>query len=427
LEFIQDYFYLKKTWKSIVCFHGEIKMTLQGKNTEVLQEEETNLNNVGALLKASRIRLGHDLRSVAQTLHIRYIYLEAIEDGRYEELPGAVYVAGFMRSYADFLGLDSEEVVRRSKDEIASQSVNTELVFPEPIPETSLPGGAVVLIGVVIFFLAYGGWYVGTTDDTLNDTAISSVPEHLSSKENKSEAESKTEPIFVADANEPLSESLQSTESEAKEKLGVTESNISDEGSPVQKTQATQKVVDKPKTEQIDFAAQTSKKKKANITDVEPEDMDAPSPKPVVNPQPKTEPLSVESTESTQGSGSADIEKPMQSQSVSQTPLKTENNEESKIYGTENEDFKILVRARRNSWIQVRDNNANKLLLTQLLKTGDSYQVPNKSGLVLLTGNAGALEILVEGKPVPDLAPPGTILKNITLDPDKLRLGSAAQ
>ena len=155
--------------------------------------------------------------------------------------------------------------------------------------------------------------------------------------------------------------------------------------------------------------------------------MDAPSPKPVVNPQPKTEPLSVESTESTQGSGSADIEKPIQSQSVSQTPLKTENNEESKIYGTENEDFKILVRARRNSWIQVRDNNANKLLLTQLLKTGDSYQVPNKSGLVLLTGNAGALEILVEGKPVPDLAPPGTILKNITLDPDKLRLGSAAQ
>ena len=66
-------------------------------------------------------------------------------------------------------------------------------------------------------------------------------------------------------------------------------------------------------------------------------------------------------------------------------------------------------------------------MLTQLLRTGDSYQVPNRSGLVLLTGNAGALEILVDGESVPDLAPPGTILKNITLDPDKLRQGAAAQ
>jgi cytoskeleton protein RodZ len=53
--------------------------------------------------------------------------------------------------------------------------------------------------------------------------------------------------------------------------------------------------------------------------------------------------------------------------------------------------------------------------------------VPNRSDLVLLTGNAGALEILVDGKPVPDLAPPGTIMKNITLDSYKLSQGTAAR
>jgi cytoskeleton protein RodZ len=62
-----------------------------------------------------------------------------------------------------------------------------------------------------------------------------------------------------------------------------------------------------------------------------------------------------------------------------------------------------------------------------LLKAGDSYWVPNQSNLVLLTGNAGALEILVDGKPVPDLGSPGAIRKNVTLDPDKLRQGTAAR
>ena len=78
-------------------------MASQGKNTKVTEDEKIDPSKVGTLLQASRLRLGHDLRSVAETLHIRYVYLEAIEAGRYEELPGAVYVVGFMRSYADFL------------------------------------------------------------------------------------------------------------------------------------------------------------------------------------------------------------------------------------------------------------------------------------------------------------------------------------
>ena len=86
---------------------------------------------------------------------------------------------------------------------------------------------------------------------------------------------------------------------------------------------------------------------------------------------------------------------------------------------------RILVKALKNSWIQVRDNKAKKLLLTKLLRAGDSYSVPNQPDLVLLTGNAGALEILVDGKSVPGLGPPGTIRKNVILDPEKLRQGEA--
>jgi hypothetical protein len=99
----------------------------------------------------------------------------------------------------------------------------------------------------------------------------------------------------------------------------------------------------------------------------------------------------------------------------------------ARIYGSDNESSRILVIARKNSWIQVRDNITNGLVMTRLLRAGDSYRVPDRSGLVLLTGNAGALEILVDGMKVPDLGEAGKVRRNVVLDPDLLRQGTAAE
>ena len=51
---------------------------------------------IGALLRASRMRIGEDLRDVAGMLRIRYPYLEAIEEGRFSDLPGQAYAVGFV-------------------------------------------------------------------------------------------------------------------------------------------------------------------------------------------------------------------------------------------------------------------------------------------------------------------------------------------
>ncbi len=74
------------------------------------------------------------------------------------------------------------------------------------------------------------------------------------------------------------------------------------------------------------------------------------------------------------------------------------------IYGQENKNFRVLVRSQKNGYIWVRDNNTNKLVVTHLFKTGDSYQVPNRSGLILITGLDDAMEIIVDGKLVPNFA-----------------------
>ena len=412
-------------------------MASQGKKSKISQDENLNVTKVGALLQASRLRLGHDLRFVAETLHIRFVYLEAIEAGRYEELPGAVYVVGFIRSYAEFLGLDSEEVVRRSKAEVAAQSVTSELVFPVPMPETSIPGRSIVLVGVIVSLLAYGGWYASTTNEGLSVEMISPVPERLREKSKIMEPEAKLEPVAVEQAKELASQVAQSVTPTAQEVVESTQKPAESEFKPALVVESVKKVVEKrvnelpdPAPVQVAVEVKPTPKKinqEVMVPKVKRAVVEEPTRKPVVEPKPKLKFAAPKQVASSQEVQAIEDEGSNQAQPSSQVPATTNIATENKIYGAENKASKILVRARRNSWIQVRDNKADKLLLTQLLKAGDVYRVPNRSDLILLTGNAGALEILVDGKPVPDLAPPGTILKNITLDPDKLRQGTAAR
>src|SRR5690349_3244726 len=67
--------------------------------------------SVGDLLRQSREQRGQDLESVARALRIRHPYLVAIEEARYRDLPGAPYASGFVRSYAEYLGLDATEML----------------------------------------------------------------------------------------------------------------------------------------------------------------------------------------------------------------------------------------------------------------------------------------------------------------------------
>ena len=90
-----------------------------GQKPNATTEPPPQASDVGTLLCATRMRLGKDLQDIAAVLHIRYNFLVAIEDGRYEDLPGQAYAIGFVRAYADHLGLDGDEVVRRYKEETA--------------------------------------------------------------------------------------------------------------------------------------------------------------------------------------------------------------------------------------------------------------------------------------------------------------------
>jgi cytoskeletal protein RodZ len=68
--------------------------------------------DIGAVLRARREALGLTLDDVQAATHIRTGYLEALEENRWDHLPAEVYAVGFLRTYARYLGLDAEDLVR---------------------------------------------------------------------------------------------------------------------------------------------------------------------------------------------------------------------------------------------------------------------------------------------------------------------------
>src|SRR4030095_15218806 len=67
----------------------------------------------GASLKRERELRGISLQEVAEATRIRPQYLEAIESDRFETLPGFTFLKGYVRSYAQYVGLNPDEVLVR--------------------------------------------------------------------------------------------------------------------------------------------------------------------------------------------------------------------------------------------------------------------------------------------------------------------------
>ena len=71
------------------------------------------MSALGEEFRSAREARSLSLSDVAERLHIRSVYLAAIEDEDWHVIGAPVYVRGFMRTYARFLGLDPEAAVAR--------------------------------------------------------------------------------------------------------------------------------------------------------------------------------------------------------------------------------------------------------------------------------------------------------------------------
>ncbi len=161
---------------------------------------ENTDQDIGTVLRSQREKLGYSLQDAAQHTRIRLASLESIENNQFSDLPGQVYVTGFIKVYASYLGVDSASLLKQLEDIQSTQgapSVKSISVVKHQTQRfgKSSPGigwGAIVLglfviliIGALMYFLSP----VFQDQDLADKTSIQVVPEQESVPEAEASGE----------------------------------------------------------------------------------------------------------------------------------------------------------------------------------------------------------------------------------------------
>lgn len=111
---------------------------------------------VASVLKKRRTSLKLSLRDVELATKIRAKYLNKLEAGDYASLPNDIYVRGFVRNYADFLGLDPDALVRQYLEERGGKTEAAVVNLPKPVKSRRFIFTPSILI-LAAFLVAAGG------------------------------------------------------------------------------------------------------------------------------------------------------------------------------------------------------------------------------------------------------------------------------
>ncbi len=423
-------------------------------------------------LRRARMTAGYELTDISTALRIRLLYLEALEEGRFDDLPGTTYAIGFLRSYAEFLDLDPDEMIERFKSETKSGMELRDLSFPVPPKEVRNPKPWLILVVVLLAGFAYGGWHVYSSKGKIATDLVSDVSNTLTEAAGLSDDEDVMAAVATesfAGEEETSAEAVSASEAPVSSQAATEEDSVEAMAPSEPGENATPQTVPEPTvdagtttaaagsgaveavTETVtrtvtdtvavaetitDTVADAPRQTAASTSEPQPLRSDSlwdraaasQSDEPAViaesRPAPSSETMPIIRNANAQVMDEANSDE-IAIASASPDGADTAAYE-PQIYGEENTDFRIAIKATADSWVQIQGPN-NELLLTRILRTGDIYQVPDRLGLLMVTGNAGALEVRVDGALVGALGPIGVVRRNVSLDPETLVAASQTE
>ena len=256
-----------------------------------IQQDEISFTDmpVGEILRRTRLHYGQSIEEIEAALRIRACQIEAIESGDLKKLPGKVYALGFVRSYAEYLGLDGDKMVKLFKTQAIGNAPEAELHFPMPASEGQLPPWWITLTCIFGAIAILASWF----------------------------------------------------------------------GENRQQRDIVENIPEVPQAMQIE--------------------------KPAAKPAEPTENMAAEEAV------------------IKEKPVKG-----------------IILNIRENSWVEIRDKKG-KAMLSRVLKAGDQYYVPDRPDLTISIGNAGGVEVEVDGQALRKLGETGKVLRRLSLDAEYLK------
>ena len=127
-------------------------------------KEKTSIHQelvrVGQILADRRVERNLEIADVSASLFILPEYLAAIEKADLDRLPAPTYIIGYVRSYANFLGLPAASLCQDMHNALSSSEKRPEFDFIETKVQSPNGSGRIALVSVLAGVLLYGGWYV---------------------------------------------------------------------------------------------------------------------------------------------------------------------------------------------------------------------------------------------------------------------------
>ncbi|MGZ5918852.1 MAG: RodZ domain-containing protein [Hyphomicrobium sp.] len=360
---------------------------------------------VGRELRDAREALGITVADMADALRIRAAHIEALEDGRFFELPGRPYTFGFARSIARHLGLDPDAVAMRLRDEVTGVARPVELVFPESTEDKRLSRTGWIVISLVLVAAAYAAWLAMGPGEDRNP------PEFAASR-----SVPNTPPDMIAP--EPAATEAGEVEDKTPETT-VGASPVADpEHAPALPPAA---VTQPAQPFPIAPPAPIAPTPRANSS--VPQAPAATAPGRLTVPGPAAVPPGAANAPAPAPGDSAAASADDEDEDVTPEPSAVAA---VPAFPATVPAGRVVLRARQDSWVQIQAANG-ATVMARNLRAGESYVVPEQSGLRLTTGNAGALEVVVDGQIAPALGQIGAVRRNVTLDPGRLKAGTALE
>jgi len=369
---------------------------------------------VGGLLRETRTLQGRDLATAATTLRIRQPYLLAIEEGRFQDLPGATYAVGFVRGYAEYLGLDQKEIVRRFKQENNEYARRSELVFPSAVSEGSIPTGGLlgfaILAAVVVYGIVY--WYSARHGGVAE--SVPQLPERLATLGQKP-------PTLTDQAATPPAEPARGAETAPAVQPPMTADGGSAPGPEVKAPAGVREEVVPPSEEEAPAAAPPPVAAEAPPAVEPPKPVDARPAKAGKGKEPPPSASPPAAPAQTEAAPTDVVAPPPAKPEAPPVPVIAPPPVKPEAPAAPT---RLQLRATESCWVEIRDA-AGHVVMSRLLRKGETYAVPDRPGLVLTAGNAGALTLTVDGKAAGALGRFGVVRHDIPLDPGRLAGGAA--
>jgi transcriptional regulator with XRE-family HTH domain len=125
----------------------------------VIKKVRATMDQLGSIFKEARAKTNKSLDDASRETKIAKKYLTAIENEEFDAFPGETYLIGFMRNYAQFLGLDPDEIVLKYKDyKIQEQPAPIEQLTARPKnTKRYILVGIIFTVVVLVVVLSLGG------------------------------------------------------------------------------------------------------------------------------------------------------------------------------------------------------------------------------------------------------------------------------